>query len=342
MDWSYGRIMAVHMTPQGASYTGTFETFVRGKPLNVTDFEFGKDGAMYFLTGGRGTQSGLYRVSYVGAPVKEPKQSNEGLRAEKMAAEARSLRHKLEAFHGHSDPKALAFVWPHLNSDDRFIRYAARIAIESQPVAEWKERALAEERPTAGLTALLALARLGDRETQHALMRALARWPLDSLDETRKLIKLRVIEVSLARQGRPSEDLIKVAIEKLDRQYPAKSWPLNRELSQLLIYLEAPDVVAKTLALLDAAPTQEEQIHYIFSLRTLKAGWTAEQRRQYFSWFNKGRAGLNHPAELVQWFKDAGRDYSDGSSFPKFIGNMRRQGLDKLSDQERTELASVI
>src|SRR5207247_987405 len=103
------------------------------------------------------------------------------------------------------------------------------------------------------------------RETQTPLLKALAQWPLDSLDETRKLLKLRVIEVSLARQGRPSAELIKTATEKLGRQYPAKSWPLNRELSQLLIYLEAPDVVAKTLALLDAAPTQEEQIHYVFS-----------------------------------------------------------------------------
>lgn len=151
-----------------------------------------------------------------------------------------------------------------------------------------------------------------------------------------------MIEVSIARQGRPSDDLIKTAIEKLSRQYPAKSWPLNRELSQLLIYLEAPDVVTKTLALLDAAPTQEEQIHYIFSLRTLKTGWSTEQRRHYFSWFNKGRAGLNHAPEFIQWFKDAGRDYSDGSSFPKFIANIRRQAVENLDDQERAELASVL
>src|SRR6185369_7337085 len=66
MDWSYGRIVAAHLQPNGATYSGSWETFVKGKPLNVTDFEFGHDGAMYFLTGGRGTQSGLYRVSYVG------------------------------------------------------------------------------------------------------------------------------------------------------------------------------------------------------------------------------------------------------------------------------------
>ena len=48
MDWSYGRILAVHLTPDGAGYRGTFENFVAGKQLNVTDLEIGKDGAMYF------------------------------------------------------------------------------------------------------------------------------------------------------------------------------------------------------------------------------------------------------------------------------------------------------
>ncbi len=32
--------------------------FVEGRPLNVTDIDFGPDGAMYFITGGRDTQSG--------------------------------------------------------------------------------------------------------------------------------------------------------------------------------------------------------------------------------------------------------------------------------------------
>ena len=63
-DWAYGRILAVHLTPQGASYTGTSELFVGGRPMNVTDACIGPDGAMWFTTGGRGTQSGLYRVSY--------------------------------------------------------------------------------------------------------------------------------------------------------------------------------------------------------------------------------------------------------------------------------------
>ena len=65
-DWRYGKMYAVHLEPAGASYTATFETFVSGKPLPLTDVCINRDGAMYFTIGGRGTQSGLYRVTYVG------------------------------------------------------------------------------------------------------------------------------------------------------------------------------------------------------------------------------------------------------------------------------------
>ena len=53
LDWAYGIICAVHLTPHGASYTGRSEVFLQGRPLNVTGLDFGPDGAMYFITGGR-------------------------------------------------------------------------------------------------------------------------------------------------------------------------------------------------------------------------------------------------------------------------------------------------
>ncbi len=68
-DWTYGRIFAVHMTPRGASYACKAEPFLQGRPANVTDLDFGPDGAMYFVTGGRGTQSGLYRVKWAGGAL---------------------------------------------------------------------------------------------------------------------------------------------------------------------------------------------------------------------------------------------------------------------------------
>src|SRR6266566_7410593 len=121
----------------------------------------------------------------------------------------------------------------------------------------------------AGCSAV-AGAGCGGKETQRDLLLALKKFPLDSLSITQKLEKLRVIELSFIRQGKPEPELAKVAVERLDRLYPSDHDLLNRELSQLLIYLEAPDVVTKTLALLDMAKTQEEQDLYIFHLRNLQ------------------------------------------------------------------------
>ena len=136
------------------------------------------------------------------------------------ALAARDLRHQLETFHGKSDPRAVDVAWPHLSSSDRFIRYAARIAIESQPVATWKNRALEEQDTQAGLTALLALARCGGKDTQRDLLMALRRFSLQGLPEAQKLEKLRVLQVSYARQGRPDEEVAKLTSEKLGAMFP--------------------------------------------------------------------------------------------------------------------------
>jgi sugar lactone lactonase YvrE len=90
LDWSYGRIIAVHLNAKGASYTGTQETFVSGRPLNVTDACVGPDGALWFTTGGRGTQSGLYRVTWEGKAGQEGQDEGQGVK------DLRALRHELE------------------------------------------------------------------------------------------------------------------------------------------------------------------------------------------------------------------------------------------------------
>jgi putative heme-binding domain-containing protein len=240
------------------------------------------------------------------------------------AAKARDLRKQLEAFHGKQNPQAIDVAWSHLNSDDRFLRYAARVALESQPVEAWRERALAEKQPRAGLQALLALVRCGTKNDQEPALKALAQWPLDSLDEPLKLDKLRVIEVAFARHGRPSEEVVKLALEKLGRQYPAKSFSLNRELSQLLVWLGAPDVIEKTLTLLGKTDKQEEQIWYANVLREAQGPWTPQQREQYFAWFNKARS------------------YRGGNSFSKFIERIKDQALAKVPESERAALAGVL
>ncbi len=188
IDWTYGRLIGVHMKPNGASYESTgWENFVAPKglsgtgpksPLNLTDIVIGNDGALYFTVGGRNTQARLFRVTYVGQDSTAPADLHDT-----DGVDDRALRHKLEAFHGRVDPDAIAFAWPHLDSADRYIRYAARIAIEAQPLEQWKAKALAETHPNASLTALLALARLGGQEAQAELLKSLGRVSFASLNE---------------------------------------------------------------------------------------------------------------------------------------------------------------
>ena len=347
-DWTYGRLMAVHLTPDGASYKGSFENFVAPKslrgiggrvPLNLTDVVIGNDGSLYFTIGGRGTQASLFRVTYTGNEPATPLASAE-LR-NKVGAEARDLRRKLEAFNVKEDPAAIEFAWTHLDSPDRSIRYAARLAIERNPVSQWQSKALAEKRPQAALTALLALARFGSPDTQPALLKALTSIPSEKLTEEQVLNKLRVIEVSIARQGVPTGIVATQLIADIDPMYPAKSEPVNRELCQILIALQAPGVVAKTVSLMQAAPTQEEQVAYAVHLRNVKKGWDVGLRRAYLEWWNQGRS-KEHPAQVNQWFQEAGIGFNNGASFANFMSHAHEEAKFTMSPDEILALSDVL
>jgi putative heme-binding domain-containing protein len=286
-DWAYGRILAVHLQPQGASYTAQAETFVRGRPLNVTGLTFGPDGAMYFTTGGRKTQAGLYRVRYVGPPEPDDSPSEAELQA---AAAARSLRHKLESFHGHADPAALMLLWPQLGSSDAWLRHAARVALESQPVAKWQARALAEPNAATAVTALLALARVGDSTTQAKLLERLASFSWNEQTADVQLALVRAVQLSLLRQGRPDASAIATLSEVWNARYPNGDTRVNQLLCELLVSLESSQVVEKTLPLIASAKTQEEKIRYLYSLRNVRTPWKPHERQLYFRWLGESHA----------------------------------------------------
>jgi hypothetical protein len=202
-----------------------------------------------------------------------------------------NARRELEQYHTRRDPAAVDAAWPHLNSADRWLRYAARIAIERQDVEQWRSRALAESRPLAAATALMALARVGSAQDQAELVAALNRLPLAQLDQEPLLTALRAYALSFIRQGRPSAELAKSVMERLSPLYPHDDRLANQELCELLVYLESPAVIDRTLDLLDDAPSQEEQIHYVQALLHAKQGWSIEQRRRVLTWFQKRQPG---------------------------------------------------
>ncbi|WP_425616336.1 HEAT repeat domain-containing protein [Anatilimnocola sp. NA78] len=80
-DWSKGTITAIKMQRNGATYKATPEVFLSGNPLNVTDLEVGPDGSLYFVTGGRGTAGGVYRVTWKGQVPEQISNVGTGLTA---------------------------------------------------------------------------------------------------------------------------------------------------------------------------------------------------------------------------------------------------------------------
>lgn len=333
MDWSYGRILAVHLQPNGASYIGRPETFLQGRPLNLTSMTFGHDGAMYFVTGGRATQSGLYRVHYTGNAPTTPVPSR---------PTSPSARQVLEQFHGVSHSNALAQIWPHLASPDRFVRHAARIALESQPLPAWKDRALRESAPTPALTALLALARTSGTAAQPELLDALAQFDFQRLTDEQKLILLRILQITWARHGQTDPQRSHQWAALLNPFYPAQSWTLNRELARILIFLQSPGAVENSVRLLLDTRLQEEQIHYISQLRNVRTGWSPALRRRFFDWWNQPSQARQHPADLLQWFADVGRRYVDGVWLNRYLRDFRRDAIATLTPAERDELADLL
>ncbi|MBT4226434.1 MAG: c-type cytochrome, partial [Verrucomicrobia bacterium] len=349
LDWTFGTIYAVHLTPDGASYTGTRETFISGKPFPVTDLVFHSDGAMYFAIGGRRTQSALYRVTWAGGDIEE----KDAAQAGKDAAKLRKLRKRLEAFHGRRDSKAVTAAFKHLGHRDRFIRYAARIAIEGQPVSEWETKVLNAKNADTIITGAVALARSGNTSTRDALLNKLLSLDLAKLSERQKLELSRAYALIFIRMGEPADkNLAKRLVTSLDSQYPAKGADLNRELSQLLVFLKAPTVIGKTLAMMDTkvessmvvdrealdrndgyggtikkvlANTPEIQnLHYAMSLRNLRYGWKEDQRKKYFA-----------------WYKDAATK-SGGVSYGGFLKNFQKDALVNAPANERAALEKLV
>jgi putative heme-binding domain-containing protein len=148
--------------------------------------------------------------------------------------------------------------------------------------------------------------------------------------------------------GPPSPSDRKLALAELDDLFPQEDAYVNRLLVELLVYLESPTVVAKTVPLLKIAEPSgkaaeelggaaliarndryaaavkkaaesrpdRQKIAYAYALRHADAGWTPELRHEFFSWF----------ATTHEW--------QGGASFPGFMANIRKDALDLVTDKD--------
>jgi|AntRauTorckE6833_2_1112554.scaffolds.fasta_scaffold00419_23 putative heme-binding domain-containing protein len=344
LDWIYGTIYAFHLTPKGASYTAEVEEFLSGNALPMTDAVIGNDGALYFIIGGRSNDTKLYRVIYTG----DESTKIASLPVDEEAKKARKLRKELEAFHGVKDPQGISFAWPHLNSQDRFIRYAARVAIESQDVDLWAEKALSETRPQAKIAALPALARSEEQQFANDAILSLLQLDLAELDSELKLGYLRTMALIFIRLDDPTEYHKTIITDTLNEILPSEDHRINTELVRLLVYLEDKRVIEKALALIRnteepsepdwisilenedgtvqkmlETPPPTRKIEYAFMLRNLRSGWTIEQRREYFTFINEASEALG------------------GSSYSGYLMKMREDALQNSTEEEHEAVAHI-
>lgn len=346
-DWSYGKMYAVHLEPQGATYGAKFEEFVTGTPLPLTDLVINpSDGAMYFLIGGRRVQSGLYRVRYTGS------ESTKLVEEEKVAnLELRKLRRELEAFHLGDHPEAVEKALPMLGHKDRAIRYAARIALEHRPRDEWADKVLAAADPQARLTGLLGLARTYTRTekgkepdidspipdwskprnvpadryaARNAILESVAGLRWEDLSVAQKIEMMRVLTLTFVRVAPPTDDQRERMIQLIEPGFPTDDPKIDRQLGDLAVYLQAPYAAERLLGMLEQAPTQEEQIDLAKTLRHVRVGWNDDLRKRYFQWFVRALA------------------YRGGASFKTFVERIRSDAIETLNEEEKQKLASIL
>jgi putative heme-binding domain-containing protein len=332
-DWSFGKVRALHLTPSGASYTGELEDFINGQPFPICDLVINPhDGSMLMIVGGRGAQSALYRVTYVGPEPTGPAPPDTRLQAQ------RDLRNKLEAFHGRKDPTAVKKVWPYLADRDRSLRYAARIALEWQEVSQWRQKALQEKDPRKAIAALVALVRVSGKDKIHRkqtdpapdpglrteVLGALDRISWRRISQSDRIDLLRAYSLALIRLGSLDETQRQHLIAKFDPLFPSKETELDELLARLLIYLEAPSAATKTIAALRSAPTQEEQVDYAVEMRTLKTGWTSALRQEYFRWFI------------------GAENFRGGNTFASSLRRAKTDAVENLSAEEKTTLKPIL
>lgn len=411
-DWSQGRILAVRMMPKDGGYMAVSETFLEGKPLNVVDLAVGPDGWLYFATGGRGTDGGVYRVVWKGEQPTEPERTglaqaihqpqlnsaysrqviamvqqdlgddwdpqlialtkdntrpiDERIRAIDLIvlfgttfdatllnewANDREPRLRAKAAYlmgvqpdeQHSGvlTKLLADVDPLvrrtacetiargtytvsveplvkvLGDEHRFVAYAARRAIERQPIDSWKQLVLQAESMREFLYGSTALI-LAQPSRENALQIVTnAQEFLDGFVTDDDFVDLlRVLELAVSRGSLKRADAPQLSVALAD-EFPTGDKRINRELVRLIAYFEEPSALPRMIEFIKSDASDTEKLQVALHCRYITAGWQGTDRMELLRYLDK--------AQLLD----------GGNSLAGYVDNIRRDFCKSLPQAER-------
>ncbi len=246
-DWTFATLYAIHLTPEGGGWKARKEVFAAGRPFSVTDVVIRpQDGHMYVTIGGRGGQSALYRITYQGTESTAPA-------AWFPATPEQKLRRELEALRDIAPSSAaLAKAWPLMGHPDLWVRFAARIAVEHQPVAAWRAQVKPDANIDLALNAAVALARCGTKDDLAAIVAA-AEAAAKSKDLRQQQDRQRIFQVAFSRHGRPDDATAGRLGKDAAVRLPSGNDAYDRQLAQLAIFLGEPSAPARVLQAMKVA-----------------------------------------------------------------------------------------
>ena len=352
LDWAYGRVLLINLFPRGSSYSMTSETFLKGRPLNVTDLDFGPDGSMYLITGGRKTQSTLYRVTYTGKRKPLASADTEDVtvhqvKCKTFSAQSRRSRGQLEAcLNGEINEEQFKSAWKQLSNTDPWISHAAARVIERWPASQWEEKALNETNPAIAVRALTCLIRSQECQDVTRVIRRLVGLAQQSgsqisrnhLHDSVQEYALYGIQLAISLSNGTSSQITPELVDTLATMYPATNvsanaaanaaasrfnFVPNRLLSGLLATLGDEHFARKTIELISQNTVPEQRLHFLYVLRNVAEGWTPKLRRSYFK----------HLAMAA--------DELGGAGLPEFLQRIREDAMKQVPAGERSRLAAI-
>jgi putative heme-binding domain-containing protein len=368
-DWSIGTIWAVHLKRAGASYQATTEKFCTGTPMNVTDLEYGPDGALYFTLGGRGTAGGVYRI------VGDAKADTKGLQPlaawspmrakHPLLAEPAELSKLLQA----DDPEVRAnAVWQIGVKGDK--TQAVLLAKALADKDAWVRRRTLEAYVQLGVEPPLAVL-AGQLNDHDPFVRTAARLCLQRVEpkkwapsietaETDRLAHEAIVALCKIHQAEPYAEVI---FRRLHDHVPSGSvqgtldWARCVQLA-LIHTTTRPDSlrgiavdcremfphadarVNRELAILLAEFSRTKVLHDHVTDKLLAALSAAKDDRaqqiHYFYCLRVVKAGWTaaQKAELLTWF-DSTSTWTGGASFVPFLDNILRDLNSVFTPEDR-------
>jgi len=240
---------------------------------------------------------------------------------------------------------------------DFWIRYAARIVVEAQPVELWEKHVICTPREITDwlqLNAALALARCGNPKSEDQFQRIMEIAMKNGYEDL-----VRVMHVALARYDVPAVSVgvqrdFKAELRRITPQstFSGRTDALGRQLAEIAVAVEAPEAPAKIIQLMreakakpglsvdsnlltrngkygsdvsaSLAPTTTTvRIGLAVYLARAKAGWTPELRREFFVMLD----------EMSQ--------ARGGHSLRGFVANIRKAALENVPEGERALYAEI-